>query len=450
MHFLRKDRMLFLLCLVLALFIFAFGLFGCGPGTSAPDVEEPPLDENGEDDLMSAEPIVLGVPGSLEYTTPDSALKAVKLAVEEVNNAGGVKVGDVYRPMKVVAIDTRDLEPGIPLHDALAAVEKLLFEEKPHALLVGPTRSEVMLAAMDLVSEAKIPHLLTIPFTMEMQKRITEDYESYKYYFRVCPDVMYIGWLSAQSGLFVMDALGLDKVAYLVYQDTIALQGTAAGVKMLYEMQGVEVVGMDPYPVGASDFSATVSNAIRLGASIIHPTADAPEFGVLVRQALSMEFPGLIVGYVTPTGFEDGWEVYDGEIDGMVGPALQMGNIPVKAYPMSVAFYENYGKMWGEAARKQIDLHGPAPSYDAVFVLKDAIERAGTLDGDALVEALKETDYMGVVGRIRFDELHQAIYGVNFQEEAIGIVYQWQNGFRVPVFPPNIAEGELVMPEHMQ
>ncbi len=404
-----------------------------------------------EDEPDAADPIVLGVLGSLEYTTPDGALKAVELAVAEINAAGGVKVGDEHRPLSVIAIDTRDLEPGIPLHDALAAVEKLLHEENPDALLVGPTRSEVLFAAMDIIADQEIPHLITIPFSPEFEQRLTDDYERYKYSFRICSNAFDIAGINATAGVFVSEALGFDKKVYIVYQDTMALEAAATGIGAIYGHAGIEVVGMDPYPVGATDFSASISAAERLGASMIHPVADFPEMGILVRQSADMEYPGLIVGYVTPAGFEEAWDVYDGAIEGMVQCVLQMGNIPVQAYPKSVEFYENYGEMHGEQARKQIDMHGPAPSYDAVYVLADAIERSGAVGGEELIEALKNTDMMGVIGRIRFNDLHQVIYGDNFEEAAIGVIFQWQApGVRVPVYPLDIAEGPLLLPDHMQ
>jgi branched-chain amino acid transport system substrate-binding protein len=400
---------------------------------------------------VTAEPIVLGVPGSYGYPTPNSALKAVKLAAEEINERGGVLVGDEYRPLKVVSIDTRDLEPGIPLHDALAAVEKLLEEEKPHALLVGPTRSEVLFAAMDIIAEKKIPHIISIPFSPVFEQKLTEDYEKYKYFFRTCNNAFDIAGINAEAGIYVAEKLGLEKKVFIVYQDTMALEAAAAGIKMFYERAGFEAVGFDGYPLGATDFSTSLEKARREGATIVHPLADMPELGVLVKQARDIQLEAMVVGYVTPVGFEEAWDVYEGQIDGMIQCVLQMGNIPVKAYPKSVDFYNNYGKLWGESARKQIDSHGPAPSYDAVYILAAAIERAGTLDGDAVVEALKETDMVGVIGRIRFNELHQAIYGKNFNETAMGIVFQWQKpGVRVPIYPENIAEGEIQLPPYMQ
>ncbi len=55
----------------------------------------------------AAKPIILGVPTSLGYLEGKEGLKCVKMAVDEINKAGGVKVGNEKRSFKVVAIDAR-------------------------------------------------------------------------------------------------------------------------------------------------------------------------------------------------------------------------------------------------------------------------------------------------------------------------------------------------------
>jgi len=57
-------------------------------------------------------PIVIGAPLSTAFLYGWDAERAIKLAVEEINAAGGVKVGKEKRPLKVEVMDTRDLEPG--------------------------------------------------------------------------------------------------------------------------------------------------------------------------------------------------------------------------------------------------------------------------------------------------------------------------------------------------
>jgi branched-chain amino acid transport system substrate-binding protein len=75
------------------------------------------------------EPIVIGCPLSTAFLYGWDAERAITLAVEEINAEGGVNVGGEKRPFKMEVIDTRDLEPGVPVSDALLAVEKLILEK---------------------------------------------------------------------------------------------------------------------------------------------------------------------------------------------------------------------------------------------------------------------------------------------------------------------------------
>ena len=74
--------------------------------------------------------------------------------------------------LKAYSIDTREHEPGIPVHDALTAAEKLILERKPHAIALGNFRSEVLLSSMDLMSKYKLPYICSIAMTPLFQKKI--------------------------------------------------------------------------------------------------------------------------------------------------------------------------------------------------------------------------------------------------------------------------------------
>jgi branched-chain amino acid transport system substrate-binding protein len=92
--------------------------------------------------------------------------------------------------------------------------------------------------------------------------------------------------------------------------------------------------------------------------------------------------------------------------------------------------------------------HGPAPSYDSVYILAAAIENAGSLDADKIVEEIKKTDMQGVIGRIKFDDGNQVVYGNDPAQTAVGCVYQWgEGGKRTIVFPNSIAEGKIQLPD---
>ena len=92
-------------------------------------------------------------------------------------------------------MDTRDLEPGVPVSDALLVVEKLILEKNADFIIGGPVRSEAALAAMDLLSKYKKVSILTTgALTPAYHKRIGEEYDKFKYCFRISGEV---GWMVA-------------------------------------------------------------------------------------------------------------------------------------------------------------------------------------------------------------------------------------------------------------
>ena len=95
--------------------------------------------------------------------------------------------------------------------------------------------------------------------------------------------------------------------------------------------------------------------------------------------------------------------------------------------------------------------HGPAPAYASVYLIKEAIEKAGSLDPDAIVAALEQADEPGVMGRIKFSKGHQVIYGDDPEKEALGCFFQWtDDGKRVVVYPESIAEAKIALPSWMK
>ncbi len=107
--------------------------------------------------LKPGDPIVIGVPTALGSIEGRDGWMAIQMAVDEINAKGGVQVGGTKHLLKAFSIDTREHEPGIPVHDALMAMEKLILERKPHAIVLGNFRSEVLLSSMDLISKYKNP-----------------------------------------------------------------------------------------------------------------------------------------------------------------------------------------------------------------------------------------------------------------------------------------------------
>lgn len=395
----------------------------------------------------AAEPIVLGVPSSLGAVEGKESLNAVKLAVEEINQAGGVKVGGQARQMVVEAIDIRDSSPGVPVPEALLGIEKMILEKKPHALLVGPFRSEALLAGMDIIAKYKVPMLGTIAMTPESEKKIQSDPEKYKYIFRVSLNVP--NWAKLLGGTMkaLQTQFGLNKV-YLMNQDVLWARGTANAMKGWYTANGWYVQGHDEYPTGAGDFAPVLMKAKTGGAQVLFTCFDMPESGILVKQWKSQKVPALMVGFISPMTGQGAWKAFDGKIGGVLNAIFELGSIPSQKYAPATAFYQAYEKKYGKGLEAG---HGPAPSYESVYLLKEAMEKAGSTEADAVVAALEKTDRKGVMGRVKFDAGHQVIYGTDPAEAATACFFQWtEDGKRQIVYPPALAEGEIKLPSWMK
>lgn len=398
--------------------------------------------------VYAAEPIILGVPTSLGFLEGKEGLYCINIAVDEINKSGGVNVGGVQRPFKVVAIDARGAEPGVPVSEVIKVHKKLILQDKAHIIAYGSFRSECALACMDVVGKYKIPMLLGTAMSPAMEKKVKTNYDKYKYTFRVCLNAVYlVKYLGGTMG-YLGKQFGFNKV-FIMNQDVAWARATGdIMIKKVFDKMGWKVVGRTAYPTGASDFSAALMKAKAAGAQVILPIFDMPQSGILVKQWKSMRIPALVAGFISPLAGPAAWKTFDKKIDGAMNAIFEIGNVPCPKVPKSVEFYNKYKKRYGKPIEAG---HSPAPAYEMIYVLKEAIERAGTLNSDKLVAELEKTDRFGAMGRIRFNDGHQVIYGTDPNENALGCMVQWRKpGKRVIVYPESVAEAKIQLPEGLK
>ena len=396
----------------------------------------------------AAKPIILGVPTSLGFLEGKEGLKAVKLAVEEINKAGGVKVGSEKRPFKVVAIDARGAEPGVPVSEVIKAHKKLILEDHAKFIVFGSFRSEAAIACMDVVGKYKVPMLLGTAMSPVMQKKVVKNYKKYKYTFRVCLNAVYLIKYLAGTMAYLNKQFGFNKV-FIMNQDVAWARKTGdLMVKLVFKKMGWQVVGRQAYPTGSNDFSSSLMKAKAQGAQVILPIFDMPQSGILVKQWKSMKIPAVLAGFISPMAGPNAWKVFDKKISGAINAIFEIGNIPCPKVPKSVEFYNKYKSKYGKPIEAG---HSPAPAHDMVYLLKAAIEKAGSIDGDKVVAALEKVEMDGAIGHIKFGKDHQVIYGTDPAKTAMGCMIQWRkDGTRQIVFPPSIAEGKIELPEGLK
>ncbi|MCF8121016.1 MAG: ABC transporter substrate-binding protein [Desulfarculaceae bacterium] len=387
--------------------------------------------------------IVLGVPTSLTLLEGRESLMAVRLAVEEINAAGGVRIGKKRLPLKVVSHDLRGAALGVAVEDAVASLGRFLQNPGLNALVVGPFRSEVLLNSMDLLAKRRIPLLGTIAMTPASEAMVLKN-PAYGNIFRVGLNTRYLVDYLISSMRFLEQRFGFKRV-YILNQDVAWARTTASKmIRLFFRRAGWHVLGQKSFPSGAADFSQALEEARAQGAQVLLCIFDSPHSGRLARQWRRLKVPALLCGFVSPLVGSEAWRKFEGQVAGSLNVIFGLGNLPSRRYPPAAAFYQAFQRRWGMPVQSG---HGPAPSYEAVYILAQAMERAGTLEPSALVKALEATDRAGCMGRVRFHPDHQAFFGQDPKREALAAVIQWTpQGQRRIVFPPAISEGDIELP----
>lgn len=397
--------------------------------------------------LAGEDPIRLGLPTAVKTDWGHDVIDAVNLAIDEINAQGGVLVGDKRRPFEVEIIDTRGMDPSTPAHDALMAVEKLILQEKPHAIVVGFARSEIFMAGMDLIAKHQIPYLGSYATTHMFQKQFAKDPAKYKYLFRLSVDAIAAAKVVTDAIDTLQKQHGMSKVFFMP-QDTLLSKGFNGVLKKHCEKTGWTVVGWEAIASDATDFSAVLTKVKETKAQMICTFWDVARGGtILLKQWSSMQVPALLVGFVVGANSPRGWDFLGEEIEYSIYTEAPIGSgIPLKKLPKTRKFVEKFIQEYGKPHGQWLT----GAAYDSIYVLARAIERAGCLDPDQLVTELEKTDYAGVIGRVRFDQTHQVVYGTDPEKEALCLAYQWQDGKQVPIYPPLIAEGKVLLPAWMK
>jgi branched-chain amino acid transport system substrate-binding protein len=387
-------------------------------------------------------PILVGAPVPRASAYGQNGERGMILAAEEINAAGGVKIGGVKRPLKLEIIDTRDEEPGVPTNEVLLSIEKLILQKKSDVIVGGPCMSECGIAAMDLYSKYKIVDIVSIGcYTPTWDQKVASDLQKYKYSFRESGSVKWYIKEGVDLLRQIKEKFGFKKM-YISIDDSLMCRKAAEIVQNLAVKDGWEIMGFDKHPIASTDFSVMLGECKKSGAQVLFIWAYSPETSIMLRQWADMEIPAIPIGFIGAAEDPGFWEATKGKGAYTIVTLSETGCVPSNVTPWTMKFYNAFKKRWKVPPRST----GCVSAYEALYVLKDAIERAGKLETDELISALEKTNLPAVRGTIRFDPNHQIIYGYNPKESILGCWVQWQDGQRVCIFPPAAAMGTIKMP----
>ena len=371
------------------------------------------------------------------------SLEAVRMAVEEINGAGGVNIDGQGHKFRLEPFDLEEVEPASPPAEAVARLRDFIKTKRPDAIVIGPFRSEVLLASMDLLAEEKMPTVGCIAMSPAVDAKVLSN-PKYKYIFRVGLSTKYLVAYLIETMKLMKRKFGLERV-FILNQDVAWARSTAYLMLRLYlDRSGWRVLGQENHPVEMTDFRKTLARAKAAQAQVILAVFDMPSSKNLVMQWHEMKPPALLCGFISPASGPDAWLSFKGGLEGVINVIFELGNMPSSKYPPAELFYNAFKTRYGRPIQAG---HGPAPAYESVYILARAFEQAGSLDPDLVTAALEATDRRGVMGRLIFHRGHQAIFGENPEEDVLGCVVQWKSpGKRVIVYPPPLPKGKSPCP----
>jgi branched-chain amino acid transport system substrate-binding protein len=422
----------FLVLIVVSVALVGVFLTGCGSSNGG----------SADEDAL-----VIGITVGRASIYGQNSEESAKLAAEEINAAGGVDIGGKKVPIKLEIVDTRDEEPGVPTSDVLLTVEKLLLEKQVDAVTGGPSMSECSMALLDLYAKYKVPNVVaTGTWTPAWNKKVGEDPEKYMYSFRMSGHVGY--WVKDAAALLdqIKEQYGFDKL-YVSSSDAAHTQAAAGAIKDLAAENGWTVVGEETHPMGSSDYSALMRDVASSGAQVLFWWDCKPEVAIGIKQWYDMKVPAILMGFLNPLDEPTAWDDLDGKIVSTIQFNGEGGCLPGSEFtPLTSSFFDAFVAKFDKEPRGC----GNVPTYTAMYVLKEAFEKAGTRDKEAVAKAIAEIEMVTAGGYLKFGDDHQAVYGTDPDATLVGQWLQWQDGKRVCIYPEAAATGEIQLPPWMQ
>lgn len=313
-----------------------------------------------------------------------TATNGSKLAFEEINKNGGI----LGKQVEFVLFD----EKGDST-EAVTAYNRLVDEGV--VALVGDITSKPSLAVAEIAAQDNMP-MITPTGT---QFNITEAGPNV---FRVCFTDPYQGVILAN---LAKNNLKANTVAIMVNNSSDYSDGVAEAFIKEAKRLGLKIVAKEGYAEGDKDFRAQLTKVAATNPDVLLVPDYYEQVALITTQAREVGVKSTFIG---PDGWDGVAKALDSSAYGAVENSYFTNHYSVEDTNEKV---QNFLKAYREKYKDEPSAFS-ALSYDAAYLMKDAIEKAGSTDKDAIVKAMKESDFAGVTGHLRFDEKNNPVKAV--------------------------------------
>jgi len=356
-------RQTFSLTVLIVVMVLFGSLAGCSPNNV-----QPPSDE-----------IRIGVLAEITGGIPNvgkSTVEAANMAAQEINDSGGLKVGD--KKLKIVLV-VEDIQDNA--ETAVAMAEKLINQENVVAI-VGPQASRNAIPVSLIAENVQMP--MISPWSTNPDTTLGKEYV-----FRVAFIDPFQGQVMAR---FSFEELKATKVAVLYDAASPYNSGIAEIYKQVFEAAGGKVVAFESYTTGETDFSHQLNRINISGAQVLFLPNYENEVPLQAKQAHTMKIDIPIIG-------SDSWGTIlpenRAELEGAYFSTHYASDIAVEP---ARSFIEKYKKIYGNTPDDVAAL-----TYDAFGLLFKAIQSQGVAEPEAIRTGLAGIEsFTGVTGTMQY------------------------------------------------
>ena len=384
--------------------------------------------------------IKIGLVAPLDIPVGKDMKRAAEMAVEEINNAGGIYVEDWGGNFNITLI-IADTKNDASETDAVTAVERAVTRDKVD-LLIGGFGSSVTLADQKVAIDNKVPYIITGASTHLVTRRgpqgnygglpegdalRIEDAEGMSYMFHYCTTTYHysrtvVHFFAEHMKPILDERYGRSPDTNfslaVVFRGDAYGRGVWGASKHYIEADNlpITIVAEEEYPKETTEFG-TILRGIKDAkpdalyvVDFTHGTSQIYVQGQLPDVGLNTVY--IAVECCEEPEFYTALEEYGDRqlLESKFGPyAKENGTYYLNEMNEYIPAYEaKYGKTPGMMG---------ADTYDAFYIAKDAIERAGTVNKAKVKAALEETNMpqmllMTETGRIEFSNESEAYHEI--------------------------------------
>ena len=307
---------------------------------------------------------------------------AAGIAVTEANERGGV----LGRQVELVS--------RIEIEEASVSVEtagRMIVEDGVVAI-AGPNRSSHAIEVGEVAQRHGLPMVTTSATNPDVTK-------AGDFVFMAAFTDLFQGEVMAR---FAKEDLGLAKVAVLTRRGEVYTEGISGFFRSVFTASGGEIVADEFYDSGETDFAGQLERIAAAEPEAVFISGFSGEVALVTQQARALPLqtaegePSLFLG-------ADAWDnpnLLGDETAELEGSYFTTHFSPDTDEPGARRFIDTYRSLYGAAPSG-----GDAVSYDAVRLLLEAIERAGSLEPEAVRDQLAATEnYAGATRIAGYDE----------------------------------------------